>query len=86
LTSIFVENLWAEELRTELALVRGEARDAAVAPAKARARLEAQAAALADRLAAAEQAQRQSVADLGTVQAALPAAQRRAERAAVIVA
>ncbi len=52
-----------------------------MAQAEARARFEAQAAALADRLAMAEQAQRKSVSDLDTVQAELAAAQRRAERA-----
>ncbi len=71
----------AEALRGELVAARSEARDAAVAQAEVRARLEAQAAALADRLAAAEQAQRKSVNDLDGVQAELAAAQRRAERA-----
>ncbi|MNS94280.1 hypothetical protein D3C72_1284920 [compost metagenome] len=45
----------AEDLRTELAQARSEARDAAVAQAEGRARLEAQSASLADRLAAAGQ-------------------------------
>lgn len=71
----------AEALRGELVAARSEARDAAVAQAEVRARLEAQAATLADRLAAAEQAQRKSVNDLDAVQAELGAAQRRAERA-----
>ncbi|SOZ19447.1 Putative KfrA protein (fragment) (plasmid) [Cupriavidus taiwanensis] len=71
----------AEELRGELVAARSEARDAAVAQAEVRAKLEAQAAALADRLTTAEQAQRKSVNDLDTVQAELAAAQRRAERA-----
>jgi chromosome segregation ATPase len=70
----------AEALRGELVAARHEARDAAVAQAEVRARLEAQAAALADRLASAEQAQRKSANDLGAVQAELTAAQRRAER------
>ncbi len=52
-----------------------------MAQAEARARLETQAAALTDRLAAAEQAQRKSISDLDIVQAELAAAQRRAERA-----
>ncbi|WP_316157557.1 DNA-binding protein [Cupriavidus sp. BIC8F] len=71
----------AEALRGELVAARSEARDAAVAQAEVRARLEAQAAALADRLAAAEQAQRKAVHDLDAVQAELGAGQRRAERA-----
>ncbi|MCY1264929.1 hypothetical protein D9M68_226560 [compost metagenome] len=73
----------AEELRGELVAARSEARDAAVAQAEVRARLEAQVAgsALADRLASAEQAQRKSAHDLNAVQAELGAAQRRAERA-----
>ncbi|MBF6989163.1 DNA-binding protein [Cupriavidus sp. IK-TO18] len=71
----------AEALRGELVAARSEARDAAVAQAEVRARLEAQAAALADRLAAAEQAQRKAAHDLDAVQAELAAAQRRAERA-----
>ncbi|AQV99407.1 hypothetical protein BJN34_36655 (plasmid) [Cupriavidus necator] len=50
---------------------RSEARDAAVAEAEVRARLEAQVAALADRLASAEQAQRKSAHDLHEVQAEL---------------
>ncbi|WP_042885501.1 DNA-binding protein [Cupriavidus necator] len=71
----------AEALRGELVAARSEARDAAVAQAEVRARLEAQAAALADRLASAEQAQRKSAHDVDAVQAELAAAQRRAERA-----
>uniref|UniRef100_UPI003F49066D DNA-binding protein n=1 Tax=Cupriavidus taiwanensis TaxID=164546 RepID=UPI003F49066D len=71
----------ADALRGELVAARSEARDAAVAQAEVRARLEAQAAALADRLAAAEQAQHKSAHDLDAVQAELGAAQRRAERA-----
>ncbi|WP_434035088.1 DNA-binding protein [Cupriavidus sp. a3] len=71
----------AEALRGELVAARSEARDAAVAQAEVRARLEAQAAALTERLAGAEQAQRKSVNDLDAVQAELAAAQRRAERA-----
>ncbi|AGW90307.1 DNA-binding protein [Cupriavidus sp. DF5525] len=71
----------AEALRGELVAARSEARDAAVAQAEVRARLEAQAAALADRLAGAEQAQRKAAHDLDAVQAELGAAQRRAERA-----
>ncbi|WP_367395156.1 DNA-binding protein [Cupriavidus sp. Agwp_2] len=71
----------AEALRGELVAARSEARDAAVAQAEVRARLEAQAAALADRLASAEQAQRKAAHDLDAVQAELGAAQRRAERA-----
>ncbi|MDK3022635.1 DNA-binding protein [Cupriavidus taiwanensis] len=71
----------AEALRGELVAARSEARDAAVAQAEVRARLEAQAATLADRLASTEQAQRKSAHDLGAVQAELGAAQRRAERA-----
>ncbi|KWR90858.1 hypothetical protein RM96_07370 [Cupriavidus sp. IDO] len=43
----------AEDLRGELVAARSEARDAAVAQAEGRAKLEAQAAALADRLAVA---------------------------------
>ncbi|WP_051975006.1 DNA-binding protein [Cupriavidus necator] len=70
----------AEALRGELVAARSEARDAAEGQAEGRARLEAQAAALTDRLATAEQAQRKSVNDLDTVQAELAAAQRRAER------
>ncbi|WP_454743484.1 DNA-binding protein [Cupriavidus necator] len=64
----------AEALRGELVAARSEARDAAVARAEVRARLEAKAVALADRLASAEQAQRKAAHDLG-------AARRRAERA-----
>ncbi|MGY2492393.1 DNA-binding protein [Cupriavidus sp. CP313] len=71
----------AEALRGELVAARSEARDAAVAQAEVRARLEAQGAALADRLASAEQVQRKSAHDLDAVQAELGAAQRRAERA-----
>jgi len=71
----------AEALRGELVAARSEARDAAVAQAEVRARLEAQAAALADRLASAEQAQRKAAHDLDAVQAEMGAAQRRAERA-----
>ncbi|EON18770.1 KfrA protein [Cupriavidus sp. GA3-3] len=71
----------AEALRGELVAARSEARDAAVAQAEARARLEAQATTLADRLASAEQAQRKAAHDLDAVQAELAAAQRRAERA-----
>ncbi|KAI3611542.1 hypothetical protein D8I24_0137 (plasmid) [Cupriavidus necator H850] len=71
----------AEALRGELAAARSEARDAAVAQAEVRARLEAQAAALTERLASAEQAQRKGAHDLDAVQAELGAAQRRAERA-----
>ncbi|WP_439672942.1 DNA-binding protein (plasmid) [Cupriavidus necator] len=71
----------AEALRGELVAARGEARDAAVAQAEVRARLEAQVAALADRLASAEQTQRKSAHDLDAVQTELGAAQRRAERA-----
>jgi len=71
----------AEDLRGELVAARHEARDAAVAQAEARARLEAQAAALTDRLAAADALERKSATDLATVQAELAAAQRRAERA-----
>ncbi|QUN32397.1 DNA-binding protein (plasmid) [Cupriavidus sp. KK10] len=71
----------AEALRGELVAARSEARDAAVAQAEVRARLEVQAAALADRLASAEQAQRKAAHDLDAVQAALGVAQRRAERA-----
>ncbi|AQV94100.1 KfrA protein [Cupriavidus necator] len=71
----------AEALRGQLVAVRSEARDAAVAQAEVRARLEAQSAALADRLASVEQAQRKSVSDLDTVQTELAAAERRAERA-----
>ncbi|KAI3597506.1 hypothetical protein D8I24_6655 (plasmid) [Cupriavidus necator H850] len=71
----------AEELRGDLVAARSEAGDAAEALAEVRARLEAQVAALADRLANAEQAQRKSAHDLDAVQAELGAAQRRAERA-----
>ncbi|MGY2492720.1 DNA-binding protein, partial [Cupriavidus sp. CP313] len=71
----------ADDLRGELVAARSEARDAAVAQAEVRARLEAQAAALADRLASAQQAQRKSAHDLDAVQVELAAAQRRAERA-----
>jgi len=52
-----------------------------VAQAEVRARLEAEATALGDRLAATEQAQRKAASDLEAVQAELAAAQRRAERA-----
>ncbi|MFC4523834.1 MULTISPECIES: DNA-binding protein [Cupriavidus] len=72
----------AEALRGELGVARSEARDAAVAQAEVRARLEAQTATLSDRLAAAEQAQRKAAHELDAVQAELGAAQRRAERAA----
>jgi hypothetical protein len=65
----------------ELAAVRHEARDAAVSQAEARARLEAQAVALADRLAAAGEAAQRTISELDTVHAELAAAQRRAERA-----
>uniref|UniRef100_UPI003FA48550 DNA-binding protein n=1 Tax=Cupriavidus necator TaxID=106590 RepID=UPI003FA48550 len=61
----------AEALCGELVAARSEVR----------ARLEAQAAALADRLASAEQAQRKTAHDLDAVQLELGAAQRRAERA-----
>lgn len=44
----------AEELRGELVAARGEARDAAVAQAEVRPRLEVQAATLDDRLTSAE--------------------------------
>lgn len=71
----------AEALRGELVAARSEARDAAVAQAEVRARLEAQAAALTDRLAGAEQAQRKAANDLDAIHAELAAAQRRAERA-----
>lgn len=50
-----------EDIRTELAAARHEAPDAAVAQAEVRARLEAEAAALADRrLAVAEKAQQRT--------------------------
>ncbi|WP_396022934.1 hypothetical protein [Cupriavidus pinatubonensis] len=52
----FLTERTAEALRGELAAAPSEARDPAVAHAEARARLEAQATALTDRLAAAEQA------------------------------
>ncbi|WP_455281354.1 DUF4158 domain-containing protein [Cupriavidus necator] len=68
-------------LNSELTQARHEAREAAVAQAEGRARLEAQAAALADRLAAAEQVQQRTTSELDTVQAEVAAAQRRAERA-----
>ncbi|WP_444633863.1 DNA-binding protein [Cupriavidus oxalaticus] len=71
----------AEALRGELMAARTEARDAAVAQAEGRARLEAQVAALTDRLASADQAQRKAAHDLDAVQVELAAAQRRAERA-----
>ncbi len=76
-----VHRLAGALVRGELVAARSEARDAAVTQAEVRARLEAQAAALADRLAAAEQAQRKAAHDLDAVQAELGAAQRRAERA-----
>lgn len=53
-----------EDLHTELAAARSEARDAAVTQAEGRAQLEVQAAALADRLAVTEQAQRKTAGDL----------------------
>lgn len=74
----------AEALRGELAAARHEARDAAVAQAEARARLETQVAALTEQLAtrvgAADAAARKAADDLASVQAALAVAQRRAER------
>jgi chromosome segregation ATPase len=57
-----------EDLRGELVAARSEARDAPVAQGEARARLEGQVAALADRVATAEEAQRESVNDPEVVQ------------------
>ncbi|MBP0624023.1 DNA-binding protein [Cupriavidus consociatus] len=75
----------AEALRGELVAARSEARDAAVAQAEVRARLEAQSAALTEqlttRLAAADAVERKAATDLATVREELAAAQRRAERA-----
>lgn len=62
-------------------MARNEACDAAVAHANARARIEAQAAALTDRPAAAEQAQGRQTLELERVNTELASAQRRAERA-----
>ncbi|QQX89094.1 hypothetical protein JJQ59_36555 (plasmid) [Cupriavidus necator] len=57
-----------------------------MARAKVRARIEAQSAALADRLASVEQAQHKSAHDLDAAQAGLGAARRRAGRAEAEVA
>lgn len=70
-----------DELRAELAQARNEAREAAVSHADARARLEAKAAAQAERLEASDLAQGRQAIERDRVGAELAEALRRAERA-----